>query len=130
MGPKNVERDKNQSGAVNVESDTEEDDLRHTIQQLEEHLKIANEERNKEKHRNTARERELDALSNTMRRQEHAAAAERDTIVRDLQGRIHELTALSETQSNRAHSPPVVRPQDQGAIQQMSTDTGMCGTGR
>ena len=128
MGPKrntNVEKDKNQSpgGAVDVESDTEEDDLRHTIQQLEEQLKIANEERNKEKNRATAREKELDALSNTLRRQEHAAAAERDTIVRDLQGRIHELTALSETQSNRAHSPPVVRPQDQGPIQQMRAQT-------
>ena len=43
MGPKrnaNVENGKIQSpgGAVDVESDTKEDDLRHTIQHLEEQL--------------------------------------------------------------------------------------------
>lgn len=126
MGPKRnvaAEKDKTQStdAAVDVESDTEDEDLRHTIQRLEEQLKLANEERYKEKNRAAARERELEALSNTMRRNEQAAAAERDTIVRDLQGRIHELTALSETQSNRAQSPPVQRPQDQGATQQIRT---------
>lgn len=126
MGPKRnvaAEKDKTQStdAAVDVESDTEDEDLRHTIQRLEEQLKLANEERYKEKNRATARERELEALSNIMRRNEQAAAAERDTIVRDLQGRIHELTALSETQSNRAQSPPVQRPQDQGGTQQIRT---------
>ena len=75
MGPKknvNTEKDKTQSTdtAVDVESDTEDEDLRHTIQRLEEQLKLANEDRYKEKIRAAARERELEALSNTMRRNE------------------------------------------------------------
>ena len=108
----NSNQDKS-GAAVDVESDTDDEQLRQTIQQLEERLKLANEEKNKERSRAAARERELDTLTNTLRRQENNAAVERDALVREYQGRINELTALSDTQSNRARSPEV-RPHDQG----------------
>lgn len=96
MGPKrntNMDKDKEQAitGSLNIESDNEDEDLRRQVKELQEKLKIATEEKNREKDRASARERELDALSNTLRRQEHSAAAERDVLVRDYQGRINGL---------------------------------------
>lgn len=131
MGPKrntNMDKDKEQAitGSLNIESDNEDEDLRRQVKELQEKLKIATEEKNREKDRASARERELDALSNTLRRQEHSAAAERDVLVRDYQGRINGLlngtvtpgTASSETQSNRENSPLNSQTQGQTATQQ------------
>lgn len=131
MGPKkntNMDKDKDQSLAscLNLESDNEEEDLRRQVLELQEKLKIATEERNREKDKANARERELEALSNTMRRQEHSAAAERDSLVRNYQGRINDLltdrtitaTAMSDTQSNHGNSPLAAYVQGQPAAQQ------------
>ena len=122
MGPKrNANAEKDKSGAaVDVDSETDDEELRQTIQKLQDQLKLANEEKNKERNTAAARQRELETLTNTLRRQENSAAIERDAIVREYQGRINELTALSETQSHRAHSPSGVNPQEQGAMQQPS----------
>ena len=104
MGPKknsNVERERT-GAAVDVDSETDDEELRQTIQKLQDQLKLANEEKNKERDTAAARQRELETLTNTLRRQENSAAIERDAIVREYQGRINELTALSETLSHRA----------------------------
>ena len=122
MGPKknsNAEKDRT-GAAVDVDSETDDEELRQTIQKLQDQLKLANEEKNKERDTAAARQRELETLTNTLRRQENSAAIERDAIVREYQGRINELTALSETQSHRAHSPSAVNLQEQGAMQQPS----------
>ena len=126
MGPKrNVSSDvdKNTAEALNIESDTEEENLRRTIQQLEDRLKLTTDERNREKDRASARERELDALSNTLTRQERSSAAERDALVREYQGRINEMMAtrdlvatLSETQSNQETSALDSRAHDRGTL--------------
>ena len=126
MGPKrNVSSDvdKNTAEALNIESDTEEENLRRTIQQLEDRLKLTTDERNREKDRASARERELDALSNTLTRQERSSAAERDALVREYQGRINEMRAtrdlvatLSETQSNQETSALDSRAHDRGTL--------------
>ena len=59
MGPKkNMNSNQEKSGAAfDDESDTDDEQLRQTIQQLEERLKLANEEKNKERSRAAARER-------------------------------------------------------------------------
>ena len=54
---------------MDVESDTDDEELRQTIQKWEDQLKITSVERNKERATAVARERELDKLSNTERRQ-------------------------------------------------------------
>ena len=77
-------------------------------------------EKNKERNTAAARQRELEILTNMLRKEENSAVIERDAIVREYQGRINKLTALSETQSHRAHSPSGVNPQEQGAMQQPS----------
>ena len=48
-------------------------------------------EKNREKDRANAREKEMDALSNTLRRQEQSAVIEPDNLVRDYQGTINAL---------------------------------------
>lgn len=104
-----MEKDKDQANdVVNVENENSDDELRRQVAELEQKLQLASEERNREKDRANAREREMDALSNTLRRQEHTAAIERDVLVRDYQGRINELVnnrvtpgmIPSETRSN------------------------------
>lgn len=138
-----MEKDKEQNAvlALNDESDNEDDnDLRRQILDLREQLKIVHEERNREKERACARERELDVLSNTLRQQEHSAAAERDSVVRDYHGRINELlhgrfapgTAFSETQSNSINSPLNVPIQGQASVlqngpQNMGVQSGSIG---
>lgn len=119
-----MDKDKDQSVAsqLNIESDNEDDELRRQISELQEKLKIATEDKNREKDRASARERELDALSGAIRRQERSAAAERDALVRDYQGRINDLltdramsAAVSETQSNLGNSPLATNTQGQAA---------------
>ena len=94
MGPKrnpSMEKERDQvSEIVNVETENADEELRRQVAELQQMLQLANEERSREKDRANARERELNALSNTLRRQEHTAAIERDVLVRDYQGRINE----------------------------------------
>lgn len=125
-----MDKDKDQSVAsqLNIESDNEDDELRRQISELQEKLKIATEDKNREKDRASARERELDALSGAIRRQERSAAAERDALVRDYQGRINDLltdramsAAVSETQSNLGNSPLATNTQGQAAEHQNGT---------
>lgn len=54
MGPKrntNMDKDKEQAitGSLNIESDNEDEDLRRQVKELQEKLKIATEEKNREK---------------------------------------------------------------------------------
>ena len=95
MGPKrnpNMEKERDQvSEIVNVETENADEELRRQVAELQQMLQLANEERSREKDRANARGRELNALSNTLRRKEHTAAIERDVHVRDYQGRINEL---------------------------------------
>ena len=104
-----MEKDKDQAVAdiVSFENENEDEQLRQQVLQLQENLKIVTHEKNREKDRANAREKEMDALSNTLRRQEQSAAIERDNLVRDYQGRINALVngrlmdgaASSETES-------------------------------
>ena len=128
MGPKpatNMEKDKDQAVAdiVSVENENEDEQLRQQVLQLQENLKIVTQEKKREKDRANAREKEMDALSNTLRRQEQSAAIERDNLVRDHQGRINALVngrlmdgaASSETESIPvqnlvAHGQPASEP--------------------
>ena len=72
-----MEKDKEQAVAdiVSVENENEDEQL-WQILQLQENLKIVTHEKNREKDRANAREKEMDALSNTLRRQEQSAAIE------------------------------------------------------
>ena len=86
-------------------------------------LKLTTDERNRKKDRISARERELDALSNTLKRQERSSAAERDALVKEYQGRINEMMAtrdlvatLSESQSNQETSALDSRAHDSGTL--------------
>ena len=104
-----MEKDKDQAVAdiVSVENKNEDEQLRQQVLQLQENLKIVTQEKNREKDRANAREKEMEELSNTLRRQEQSAAIERDNLVRDYQGRINALVngrlmdgaASSETES-------------------------------
>ena len=85
MGPKrnpNMEKERDQvSEIANVETENAVEELRRQVAEIQQMLQLANEEQNREKDRANARVRELDALSNTLRRQEHTAAIERDVHV-------------------------------------------------
>ena len=124
MGPKrnpNMEKERDQvSEIVNVETENVDEELRRQVAELQQMLQLDNEERNREKIEQMLGKRELDALSNTLRRQEHTAAIERDVLVRYYQGRINKLMnnrvtsgiASSEGRSNDSASAIRVTCQD------------------
>lgn len=134
-----MEKDKDQAVAdiVSVENENEDEQLRQQVLQLQEKLKIVTQEKNNEKDRASAREKEMDALSNTLRRQEQSAAIERDNLVRDYQGRINALVngrlmdgvASSETESISVQNLQARgQPASQRNVQSNGQETEVQGT--
>ena len=134
-----MEKDKDQAVAdiVSVENESEDEQLRQQVLQLQENLKIVTQEKYREKDRANAREKEMDALSNTLRRQKQSAAIERDNLVRDYQGRINALVnsrLMDGAASSETESIPVQnlvargQPASQRNVQSNGQETEVQGT--